>query len=231
MARYNTASLVAMLRERTGLEREALLVLSDLDDSSLRRIEEEKQHPKQETLEILMQTINLPLKGFVYPLLSNRTMADSILCDQLDQALDRGDIASAEEYVGRLEALNGFDAGVYKQYKLSKKAHLWEMLGKPPEMIFPLIEEGLNETFKDFSDDKISRTILVLEEPDLLHTKARLFIKTGEKGRGLYASFSEADVVKAKKEAQREAQRLSQLPVDTKAKKNPLPTSPERSSL
>jgi len=180
MARYNTASLVTMLRERTGLEREALLALSDLDDSSLRRIEDDKQHPKQKTLEMLMRTINVPLKGFVYPLLSDRSTADSILCDLLDQALDRCDIKIAEDYISQIDTLNGFDTGVYRQYKLSKKAHLWEMQDKSPEMIFPLIEEGLKETFYDLNDDEISKSVLVLEEPDLLHTKARLFIKTGE---------------------------------------------------
>jgi hypothetical protein len=44
MSKYNAATIVKLLRERIGLEREAMLMLNKLDASSLRRIEGEIQH-------------------------------------------------------------------------------------------------------------------------------------------------------------------------------------------
>lgn len=180
MYKYNAASLVTMLRERIGLEREAVLMLSELDDSSLRRIESEKQHPKPETLESLMLSIALPLEGFVYSLLDDQPMGVYLLCDRLTQVLDIGDTVAAEELIKQLEVLPGFDAGIQLQFMLSKKARLWELQGKPANHILPLIEEGMDKTFKDFDENCITNKVFVLEEPELLHTKARVYAKAGK---------------------------------------------------
>jgi len=180
MSKYNTCVLVRDLRERIGLEREAVLELSNLDDSSLRRIEREEQHPKPETLKKLIKAIKLPLDGLVYPLLDELPMGALLLCDRLTQALDIGDLASAEMALEQLEKFPKFETGVLTQFKLSSKARLWELQGKSIDDILPLLDEGMRETFENFDDNDIPDKVLILEEPELLHTKARLLAKSGQ---------------------------------------------------
>jgi transcriptional regulator with XRE-family HTH domain len=180
VSKYNAASLVTALRERIGLEREAVLTLNNLDESSLRRIEGEKQNPKPETLESLMKTIDLPLEGFIYSLLDDQPMGVYLLCDRLTQVLDIGDAVTGESLLHQLEVLPGFDTGVLLQFILSKKARLWELQGKPSSLILPLIEAGMAETFYGFNEADIVDKVLVLEEPELMHTKARIYAKEGK---------------------------------------------------
>lgn len=180
MAQYSTGSLIKTLRERTEYNHEAMLVFSKLDESSLRRIETEKQHPKTETLESLMRAIEFPLKGFIYSKLENQPMRVNILCDRLTQALDIGDAVMGEKILTELESMTGFDEDLLMQFILSKKAQLWDLQGKPPKIIMPLIEQGLIFTFKKFDISSLNNMVLILEESELLHTKARICAKSGD---------------------------------------------------
>jgi len=179
MSKYDAASLVNLLRKRIGLEREAMLTLCYIDDSTFRRIENGKQHPKMETLKMLIEAINLPLDGFIYSPLDDLPMETLLLCDRLNQLLDINELNKAELLLNQIENLAIFDTGVLLQFKLSKKARLWDLQERPPEDIFPLIEEGMKETYFDYKSEDIFNTVLVLEEPELIYTKARLLMKIG----------------------------------------------------
>ena len=176
---YLTGTLISQLRERIGLEREIILRDCDIDDSSLRRMENDKQHPRKERLASIIEKIKLPLEGFVYPLLDYQGMEVYILCDQLNQALDRGDVAEAEPLLDTLDTLPGFDKGACQQFKLSKRAQFWELLGKDSSQILTLIDEALRITYENFSDNDLGKVALILEEPALLHTRARVYMKDG----------------------------------------------------
>jgi len=186
MPRYQTAQLVYKLRERTGLARaamhEIMLKAGKFDETSLRRIEGDKQHPRRETFEMLMKTIDLPQERFIYPLVEDQPMKAIIQCDYLNQALDSGDTKRAEIILAKLEKMKGFDSGAYLQFVLSKKARLWEQQGKPSTQIVPLIEAGMAETFEKFDENDINGIVFVLEEPELLHTRARLYARDGSLG-------------------------------------------------
>jgi len=182
MTKYNVGLLLNSLRERIGLEREAMLDFGSIDESSLRRIERGKQHPKPETLEALMETIGIPLEVFVYSPLENQPMGVYLLCDRLSQLLDIGDIDTAENILTELENTHGFDYGALLQFVLSKKAELWELQNKSASQIIPLIEQGMAQTFENFDLDNLEGKILILEESELLHTKARVIAKAGEVG-------------------------------------------------
>jgi len=180
MSKYSKTTLVNTLRMRIGLERAAMQRFGKLDGKSLRRIEAEKQDPKAESFEGLMKAIDIPMEGFVYPLLDYLSMEDIIRRDLLSQLLDIGDAPRAEGILAELEANPGFGEGIHRQFVLSKKAQLWEQKGEAPERILPLIDEAMAETFDDFDEGAIGKSVLVLEEPDLLHTKARVHAKAGE---------------------------------------------------
>ena len=185
MSKYNTSSLINILRERIGLERAAMIEFSKLDDSSLRKIEKEKQHPKPDTLDLIIKSIDLPLDTFVYSPLEGQPMEVYLLCDELTQWLDLENPSSAEPILNQLEALPGFNEGVLLQFILSKKARLRELQDKPVKDIFPLIDKAINETFENFDETKITSKIFVLEEPELIHTKARLYAKSGDIKRAI----------------------------------------------
>jgi transcriptional regulator with XRE-family HTH domain len=208
MSKYNAATLVRFLRERIGLEREAMLMLSMLDDSSLRRIEDEKQHPKSETLDSLIESINLPVEGFVYSLLEDHSMEVIIMRDKLTQTLDLENVDAASSILQHLEKLPDFKTGVQRQFLLSKKARLWELQGKSANQILPLVIEGMKETFENFDVSALSDTVLVFEESELLHTKARVLAKAGKLFEAI--SLLEAMMICLKKlpSADREKERL-----------------------
>jgi len=181
MSKYNTGLLISELRERTALEREAISDLSNIDESSLRRIENEKQLPKQKTLAKIIESIDLPIEGFVYPLLDELPMEVLLLCDRLTQTLDMEDTITAEKVLNQLKEIPNLETGVITQFIISSTARLWELQGKPIDEILPLIEEGMTETFASYKDDAdITTKVLVLEEPELMHTKARLLAKSGK---------------------------------------------------
>lgn len=178
--KYSKATLINTLRKRTGLEREAMIKFSNLHERSLDRIQNEQQNPDSETFEYLMKAISLPLESFVYPKLDTMSMSSIIECDLLIQLIDLGDTKQAGTLIKKFESMDAFDEGVNKQFLLSKKARLWEMEGKPANKILKLIDEAFFETYECFDDTKIGEFVLVLEEPDLLHTKARIYAKTGK---------------------------------------------------
>ena len=180
MPKYNTGVLVNELRERIGLEREAILEIIKLDDSSLRRIENEEQHPKPETLKKLIEAIDLPLEGFMYPMLDELPMKVLLLCDRLTQLLDMKDIDAAESVLMQLEEYAKIETGVLTQFKLSSKARLWELQGRHIDEILPLIEEGMNETFCNFDENNLSGKYLYWKNQNCC-TRKRDFLPIPEK--------------------------------------------------
>jgi len=185
MAKYSAGTLIKILRERTGLNREAMLILNELDESSLRKIEADKQHPKAETLELLMESIGLPLDEFVYSKLENQPMRANVLCDMLTQVLDIGDASAAEKILAELKSMPGFDKDVLLQFILSCEARLFELHGKPPELILPLIEQGMALTYKNFDYNDLDDKVLILEESELLHSMARMYEKSGDTAKAI----------------------------------------------
>ena len=208
MSNYDTATLVRLLRERTGLERKAMFKFKELDDSSLRRIEGGKQRPKREALEAIIKSIDVPLEGFVYSPIEDQPMDVILLCDRLTQLLDIGDTESAEDIIKQLEAKPKFEDGIHRQFLLSKKAKLWELQEKPPGEIFEIISKGMKETYENFDIEKIIDTVFVFEESELLHTRARVLFKIGELKKA--ASILENMMLGMKKlpSADREKERL-----------------------
>jgi len=168
------------MRQRIGMERVVITDIIGLDESSLRRIEREDQHPSINTLKKLFEVIDLPIEGFIYPLLDELPMGALLLCDRFTQALDMNDLELADTIFTKLEEFPKFETGVLTQFKLSSKARLWELKGYSMEDIIPLVEEGMTETFGTFTDKSIADTVLILEEPELMHTKARLLAKSGK---------------------------------------------------
>jgi len=180
MSKYSTGPLVNILRERIALAREAMLLFGDIDESSLRRIESGSQQPKPETFEMLMKSIDFPMDSFVYSPLEGQPMEVNLQCDKLFQVLDIGDINTAENILTELEDLPGFDDGILLQFILSKKAKLWELQNKPPNKILPLIEKAMAETYENFDLSDPDDKVLILDESELLHTKARVHAKSGD---------------------------------------------------
>ncbi|MDR2590143.1 MAG: XRE family transcriptional regulator [Oscillospiraceae bacterium] len=179
MSKYNTSALVNELRKRIGMEREALLRLSKIDESSLRRIENEQQHPSQNTLKKFVEAVDLPTDGFTNSILDELPMEVILLCDKLKQFLDMDDIISAELIMNRIDEQKTFENDVLKQFKLCCKAWLWELQEKPVDDILQLVKEGMLITFPNFKNADIATAIFILEEPELLHIKARLLAKSG----------------------------------------------------
>jgi len=117
---------------------------------------------------------------FLIPLLENQpdeviTWRDRLIC-----ALDRGDIEQAEEIFQLFETLEGFEEGINRQFIVSHKARYLEQTGAHAKEILPLIEEGMSITFPEYQESTVADAILIFEESELLHTKARVLFKDGK---------------------------------------------------
>jgi len=179
-SKINTPALIKILRERTRLDRKGILEFWRICETSLQRIESERQNPRFETFEAFLREISLPLESFVYPLLEGQPMDVYIECDRLTQLLDMGDVVAAEPLLAQLENQAGFDTDILYQFILCRKARLWDLLGKPSSQILPLIDEGMAISFNNFKETDIVNQILILEEPELMHMKARLLANDGD---------------------------------------------------
>jgi len=166
------------------MSREALLdemaQFRMLDKTSLVRIECGKLNPSQDTFVLLVKPLGVPQEGFVTHKIDNQRMRASLLRDYLGQALDFGNFEQAESILARLKEMEGFDSGVKRQFICSKEAQLLEQLGKPTSEIIPMIDEGMSITFGNYDENCIDGAALILEELELLHTKARLYARDGD---------------------------------------------------
>jgi len=113
------------------MERAALQMIDDsgLDDSTLQRIESGKQYPKLTTLKALMKRLELPLNGLVYSPGDYLDMELYSLRDRMNQALERGDTAEAEEVMLQIEKhpglmkISSYNSNLARKHTYTK---LWE---------------------------------------------------------------------------------------------------------
>lgn len=185
MPSYSKATLVNVLRERVGLERSAMQRFSQLDERSIIRIEKEQHTPTTNSFECLMKAVDLPLSGFIYPKLDDISMEGLILCDMLTQSLDIGDILQAKKLLEKVGRIPACGDGIYRQFFLCKEAHILALQNAPTEQIFPLIDEAMAITYENFDENDVGNRAMVLEEPELLHIKARLYSKSGNLQRAI----------------------------------------------
>jgi len=156
-----------------------LLEESGLENLHLFRLEHERHRTDPVSLQILMDTLSVQMGEFLIPLLENQP--DEVIAwrDRLICALDRGDIIQAEEILKLFENLEGFEEGINRQFIVSHKARYLEQTGAPNHEILPLIEEGMSITFPEYEHGTVADAILIFEESELLHTKARVLFKDG----------------------------------------------------
>jgi len=157
-----------------------LLEESGLESLHVFRLEHERHRPDPVNLQVLMDTLDLQMGEFLIPLLENQpdeviTWRDRLIC-----ALDRGDIEQAEEIFNLFDTLEGFEEGINRQFIVSHKARYLEQTGAPAAEIMPLIEEGMSITFPEYKECTVADAILIFEESELLHTKARILFNDGK---------------------------------------------------
>jgi len=154
-----------------------LLEESGLESLHVFRLEHERHRPDPVNLQILMDTLSVQMGEFLIPLLENQPDEVVAWRDRLICALDRGDIEQARELFELFDSLEGFDEGINRQFIVSHKARYLEQIEAPANEILPLIEEGMSITFPEYQECTVADAILIFEESELLHTKARVLFK------------------------------------------------------
>jgi len=156
-----------------------LLEESGLESLHVFRLEHERHRPDPVNLQVLMDTLNIQMGEFLIPLLENQPDEVIALRDRLICALDRGDVEQAKEIFQLFNTFEGFEEGINRQFIVSHKARYLEQTGAPTNEILPLIEEGMSITFPEYQECTVADAILIFEESELLHTKARILFKDG----------------------------------------------------
>ena len=198
--------LIKFIRLRKAMTRPELLAHAERDmekvaNFNILRLEHERHRSNPADLQPLMAALSVQMPEFLIPLLDNQPPAVFTWRSRLINALDEGDVHKASELLRKFDTLIGFDKGINRQFIVSHKARLLEQQGAPSHEIMPLIEEGMDITFPEYRKHKIMDALLIYEEPELLHTKARVLFMDGK----LKEAISLLDNVQAG---------LSRLPMD-----------------
>ena len=171
MAIFDIPMLVSKLRLRTELTREMMKFCEQqMDKLTQYRAETGKGCPLPKNFEFYMKDIDLALEGFVFP--SLELHKTQVLQDHITQALNIKNTDLAQNLFDELELLHDYNDELSHQFYLCKKARLWSLLGKHPNQIYPLIEDGIKITFNNFDETELHGKTLVLEESELIHTLA-----------------------------------------------------------
>jgi len=180
MSSIQPGYLIKLVRLRKAMTQPELLAESGLEGLHLFRLEHERHKTDPVNLQILMDTLSVQMGEFLIPLLENQPPEVIAWRDRLICALDRKDVAQAAEILNLFDTLDGFEEGINRQFILSHRARYLEQTGVPACEILPLIEEGLDITFPEYRECTVADAILILEESELLHTKARILRKDGK---------------------------------------------------
>ena len=201
MSSIQPGYLIKLVRLRKAMTQPELLAESGLESLHVFRLEHERHKTDPVNLQILMDTLSVQMGEFLIPLLENQPPEVIAWRDRLICALDRGNVTQAAEILKLFDTLDGFEEGINRQFILSHRARYLEQTGAPTHEILPLIEEGLDITFPEYRECAVADAILIFEESELLHTKARVLHKDGK----LNEAISLLENVRAG---------LSKLPVD-----------------
>jgi len=183
---YHSGQIIKEARIRKHLTRERLLYESDLMDISLHRLEKGEQVPRPKTRDKLRSALLLPADGFLCTHLENQPMGAYVLRDKLIHMLYEGDIHESSIILTELESMEGFDQGLNRQFILSQKAALMNLMGHEPQDILSVIFAGLFITMDEFDENEIGNTALFLEESNLLHTLAHVRVRMGNTASAIY---------------------------------------------
>jgi len=180
MSSIEPGYLIKLVRLRKAMSQPTLVEESGLENLHVFRLEHERHRTDPVNLQILMDTLSVQMGEFLIPLLENQP--DEVIAwrDRLICALDRGDIPQAKEILTLFDSLDGFEEGINRQFILSHKARFMEQTGALAKEILPLIEEGMSITFPEYKECAVADAVLIFEESELLHTKARVLYKDGK---------------------------------------------------
>ncbi|MCL2187414.1 MAG: helix-turn-helix transcriptional regulator [Defluviitaleaceae bacterium] len=115
--------------------------------------------------------------ALIYAHLENQNLDVLAKRHYIITALDKGEIGEVDSLLAEMEALPTFETPINKQFIFSQRACVWEQQGHDAAKIMPLIKEGLQQTFFDLEKINLKKSALLFEEPELLHTLARIYAK------------------------------------------------------
>ena len=180
MAIIYTGEMIKKIRKRRQWQQEQLLSEMQYYSPSLHRLEKGEQIPRADTLKTVLDTLEVPMHEMICPHLDDQPMSVYILRYNIIQALDNKDLPEAEVLVNELSQVKNFKGKVNQQFYLSQKARLMELQSESPETIIPIAIKGIKQTYEHFNDKSPGNDVLLFEEPELFHTLARSYARTGK---------------------------------------------------
>jgi len=133
----------------------------------------------------LLDTMDMSLQDFHYPLLENLTpmfmqLRDELLYNLRHAAENYTAMQRAEDIIRQLEGTGNFNETVNLQFILSCKITLRMAQDYCPDEVMTLIDEALYITYPEFDENNFEGDVLLFEEMNLLHAKAQIYKKDGK---------------------------------------------------
>jgi len=85
----------------------------------------------------------------------------------------------------QMSTMQGTDTSPNRQFILSCKARLFEIMRKPPCEILDITKEGIAITYPEFDPNNFNGEALLFHEPQLIHMHAVAHGHSGETGKAI----------------------------------------------
>jgi len=193
MPSYVAGRLVQEIRKRkkwtvSRLTNESQMYRSEDKDmlSTLSRMGKRDYRVRKETIEPIMEALDMPLDQFFCPYLENCETEVFHLRDELLYFLDMAEEGCKDALIyanvkkKQLKKKIDYLSGINRQFMLSCEARLSFITGDKPQETIEFIMDGLDCTFPDFDETSFKGEVLVFEEINLLHTLALTYERNGE---------------------------------------------------
>ena len=185
MSNFLFGDLEKRMRLRKKLQRIHMQQLKDEQYFSatdilnqLLRIEKHQQHPKKETIELILDILDVDVDRSFYHYLKDQTTEAYLLRDQLLYNLDYAEdsVQAKDTAIVLIKQLTEM-LGSNNQFIISSQARLEYLLGSEPNNIISLIIKGIAITYDNFDINSFDGEMLVFEEAELIHTLALTYAR------------------------------------------------------
>jgi len=181
MSIISKKGILQLLRWRAGGDLWNISQKSGYDKHTWGRAETGKQTPRQETFEDMLATLEVSQDSFVITIYGDNAQDVFRLRTHLNHALQVGDMAEVQKLLTILKDLTGLKSDFAKQIYMSKTAAMMEHENLPSDIVLDKVKEAMDITYKNFDYTKPLEQALIFEEPDLVHTIAKVKAKEGNR--------------------------------------------------
>ena len=170
----NTGKTIKEMRARKKWHQERILDMFSDYAPVIHRLEKGELLPGTPRLHTIFTEFGVPMYELLCPYEKGQPMDVYAMKYELEQLTDDKYLEDSAALFAELDKVINKKNPLNLQFMLSQEAKILEMQNKPPKEIMPLVTKALLMTIPDMGKTSPGSNLLILEEPELFFTLARL---------------------------------------------------------